>query len=227
MCPITGAVEMMSRPLARDLVAVAETTDKPIFVVWGSPVGTERAYTEVLLGSPLPVFRTFHNCVQAVRACSTTAGFSKRYRSPFTGAPTEPLPAARRARRLLAVAAPGRLAVRARLQAVLKAYGVRPSRDRLCTSAAQAVTAAEQLGYPVVMKACSSALPHKSDLGLVAVGVAIGQPRSAPRSPSCSDAPPGRWAGAAPSTACWCARWSGAASRWWSASPTTRCSARS
>jgi acyl-CoA synthetase (NDP forming) len=172
VCPITGALDMMSRPLARDLVAVAETTDKPIFVVWGSPVGTERAYTEVLLGSRLPIFRTFHNCVQAVRAVLDYAGFVTRYRSPFADAPTEPRPAARRVRRLLADAEPGGALSELASKQVLSAYGVKPSRDRLCTSAAQAVAAAGTLGYPVVMKACSAALLHKSDQGLVRVGVA-------------------------------------------------------
>ena len=50
--PITGALESMSAPMVRDLVAVAETTDKPIFVVWGSPVGTEPAYVDGLLQEP-------------------------------------------------------------------------------------------------------------------------------------------------------------------------------
>jgi acyl-CoA synthetase (NDP forming) len=54
---------------------------------------------------------------------------------------------------------------------VVQAYGVKPSRDRLCATATDAVEAAEALGYPVVMKAASAALTHKSDLGLVAVGV--------------------------------------------------------
>ena len=46
LCPITGALPSMANKLAEDLVAAAETTDKPLFVVWGSPVGTEEAYTE-------------------------------------------------------------------------------------------------------------------------------------------------------------------------------------
>jgi acyl-CoA synthetase (NDP forming) len=41
----------------------------------------------------------------------------------------------------------------------------------LCESAAQAVDAAKRIGYPVVMKVSSSALTHKSDLGLVRLGV--------------------------------------------------------
>src|SRR5205823_4763799 len=63
--PITGALEMGDK-LAKDLVWKHQQSDKPIFVVWGSPVGTEAAYTELLLPSGLPVFRTFSNCVRAV-----------------------------------------------------------------------------------------------------------------------------------------------------------------
>ena len=69
ICPITGALASMSKPLARDLVEVAETTDKPICVIWGSPVTEgEKAY-EMLLSSPKVVtFRTFANCIGAVKA---------------------------------------------------------------------------------------------------------------------------------------------------------------
>jgi len=171
ICPITGALDMMSGPLARDLVAVAETTDKPIFVVWGSPVGTERAYTETLLSSQIPVFRTFGNCVRAVRAYLDYWGFAPGYRSPFDDAPTEPRAAAARVGRQLAAEAPGASLSEAASKKLLGAYGIRSTRDRLCTTAAEAVEAAGRLGYPVVMKASGPSLTHKSDLGLVAVGV--------------------------------------------------------
>ena len=171
ICPITGALDMMSGPLARDLVAVAATTDTPIFVVWGSPVGTERAYTETLLSSQLPVFRTFGNCVRAVRAYLDYWGFVDAYRSPFDDAPTEPRPAAARVRRQLAAEVPGASLSEAASKKLLGTYGIRSTRDRLCTTAGGAVEAAGRLGYPVVMKASGPSLTHKSDLGLVAVGV--------------------------------------------------------
>jgi acetate---CoA ligase (ADP-forming) len=41
----------------------------------------------------------------------------------------------------------------------------------LCHSVEEACSAARTLGFPVVIKACSPALPHKSDLGLVIVGI--------------------------------------------------------
>ncbi|MBV8950300.1 MAG: acetate--CoA ligase family protein, partial [Actinobacteria bacterium] len=171
VCPITGALETMSMPLARDLVDVARATDKPIFVIWGSPVGTEPAYRDVLLQSQLPVFRTFHNCVQALRSYVDYWNFAARYRSPFDDAPLEPLPAAKRARAVLQQAGPGEALSEHASKQLLKTYGIKPSRDILCESAAGAVRAAQSLKFPVVMKVSSPDLLHKSDLGLVEVGV--------------------------------------------------------
>jgi acyl-CoA synthetase (NDP forming) len=54
---------------------------------------------------------------------------------------------------------------------VCKAYGIKTSKDELCASAAAAVRAAQSLGFPVVMKVSSPDLLHKSDAGLVRVGV--------------------------------------------------------
>jgi acyl-CoA synthetase (NDP forming) len=170
--PLAGAVDMFSEGLSRDCVAVAQTTDKPIFMVWGAPPGTDDHYYHRMLGGGLPVFRTFGNCVEAVKAYFDYWAFARRHRSPFADAPTTPLPAAKRARRVVDGAAPGDALSEHASKAVLRAYGIRTSRDVLCHSAAEAVRAAKQLGYPVVMKPCAAALSHKSDLGLVRVGVA-------------------------------------------------------
>jgi succinyl-CoA synthetase beta subunit len=50
---------------------------------------------------------------------------------------------------------------------VLATYGVLVVQEELVRSAAEAAEAAERLGYPVAVKACSPALMHKSDRGLV------------------------------------------------------------
>jgi acetyl-CoA synthetase (ADP-forming) len=54
---------------------------------------------------------------------------------------------------------------------VLGAYGIATVEEELVNDAAGAIAAAGRLGYPVVIKACSSYLAHKSDRGLVAVNV--------------------------------------------------------
>lgn len=169
--PITGAVAIFSEPFTRDLVDVAQTTDKPIFVVWGAPPGTDDTYYLRLLDGGLPVFRSFGNCVKALAAYLGYWSFARSYRSPFDDAPVEPLPAAVEARELLTRAgSDGTLSEHASKQ-LLATYAIRSSRDVLCGSADDAVRAAEEIGFPVVMKVSSPALTHKSDLGLVRVGV--------------------------------------------------------
>ncbi|CAM5657850.1 hypothetical protein SLAVM298S_07216 [Streptomyces lavendulae subsp. lavendulae] len=54
---------------------------------------------------------------------------------------------------------------------LLRAYGIRVPREQLVTSAAAAVRAAGLVGYPVVMKASGPQLGHKTELGLVKIGL--------------------------------------------------------
>ena len=175
VAPITGAFAPMSDKLAQDLVDVAETTDKPICVIWGSPVGTEAAYRDILLGSRrITVFRTFANCATAVAAYFDHHRFAGRYRSPFAGLSAIPSPAKAAAQAVLADTAAGAGTTLSEWDSgrVLDAYGIRTPAARLCRSAAEAVAAAAEVGYPVVLKACGGAVAHKSDAGLVRLGLA-------------------------------------------------------
>ncbi len=193
VCPITGAVDSISRPLATDLVAAAATTTKPIFVVWGSPDTADPVYRDILLASRLPTFRTFHNCVAATRAYADHWHFRARYESPFASSSNSspspnPSPGPRRAtvplklsraartvRRLLADrAGDGRALSEVTAKEVLRAYGIPVTHDIMCGSAAEAARAAAGIDAPVVLKVVSPDLVHKSDLGLVQVGLATG-----------------------------------------------------
>jgi acyl-CoA synthetase (NDP forming) len=174
LCPITGALPSMADKLTADIVAAAERTDKPILVVWGSPTGDEDAYRKTLLQSTVPTFRTFTNAVMAAKAYFDHYRFVASYRSPFRSVPTRPLPAAAQARKLFAPPSPERSGTTLSEQdskALLKAYGIATPKERVATSAAHAVKAAQKIGYPVVMKVASADIAHKSDLGLVEVGV--------------------------------------------------------
>ena len=55
---------------------------------------------------------------------------------------------------------------------VLRAYGIATPVEALVTSRAAAIEAAERIGYPVVLKAVSAELVHKSDVGAVALDLA-------------------------------------------------------
>src|ERR1700722_17001437 len=56
--------------------------------------------------------------------------------------------------------------------ALLAARGIPVVTHRLCRSRAEAVRAFETIGGPVVVKGCSADIAHKSELGLVKLGVA-------------------------------------------------------
>ncbi|GAA2764779.1 acetate--CoA ligase family protein [Streptomyces paradoxus] len=169
ICPVTGPFPPLSDRLVRDLVDAAEQTDKLVCVVWGSPVGTEPAYREVLLGSSrVATFRTVGNCLTAVRAYLAHHRFTAAYRSPFDEAPRTPSPSYRKAQALMQ---PGRQLSEHAAKQLLRAYGIRVPREQLVTSAAAAVRAAGLVGYPVVMKASGSRIAHKTELGLVKIGL--------------------------------------------------------
>ncbi|MEZ0091537.1 acetate--CoA ligase family protein [Streptacidiphilus sp. EB129] len=168
-CPITGPFPPMSDKLAQDLVEVAETTDKLVCVIWGSPVGTEAAYRDTLLGSSrVATFRTFGNCVRAVAAYLEHHRFTARYRSPFDNAPRTPCAGKAKAQRVLRA---GQQLSEVAAKQLLRAYGLRVPREQLVTSAAGAVRAAGIVGYPVVLKGSAPEVAHKTELGLVQVGL--------------------------------------------------------
>lgn len=54
---------------------------------------------------------------------------------------------------------------------VLAEAGISVTRDYVCTSAAQAIDAAAQIGYPVVMKILSADILHKTEIGGVLLNV--------------------------------------------------------
>jgi len=57
---------------------------------------------------------------------------------------------------------------------ILKAYGIQVAEGRLARSVEEALEAAEAIGYPVVLKGQSPRILHKTEAGLVEVGVRDG-----------------------------------------------------
>lgn len=58
-------------------------------------------------------------------------------------------------------------------------YGLVVARERLVDTPSEAVEAAEQLGYPVVVKLCGAAILHKTELDAVRLG--LGDPAAVQR----------------------------------------------
>src|SRR4029077_2019675 len=54
---------------------------------------------------------------------------------------------------------------------LLSAFGVPVTREQRVTTLEEATRGARELGYPIVLKALSDDIPHKTELGLVAIGL--------------------------------------------------------
>jgi acyl-CoA synthetase (NDP forming) len=170
--PITGVFPGMSDALAKDLVELHELhgqgRGKPVVAAWTSPIRDDPAY-RALCDAGVPLFHSFGGAVRGIKALADFSRLTSDYRSPFATIPRRPSPARARARAMLRRG--GRLDEVAGKQ-LLAEYGIPTVAEDVATSSAEAVRAARTLGLPVVMKVLSPELAHKSDLGLVAVGVA-------------------------------------------------------
>lgn len=122
----------------------------------GAPMSD--AQVEALRDLGIPYFRSSERAVRAL---------SRLINRQSAGA--EP---ARTEGAALDLPAAGGVVPEHRAKALLAPLGVAFPTARLATSAAEACAIAEEIGYPVVLKAQSPALSHKSDAGGVAVGVA-------------------------------------------------------
>ena len=107
---------------------------------------------------------------KALRAISNVVNYYARAAIPVVAAPA-PNP---EGRRLLdeAFSRPGPVSLdEVTSKRLLAAYGIAGPRESLATSEDAAVAAAEKIGFPVVAKVVSAAIPHKSDMGGVIVGL--------------------------------------------------------
>jgi acetate---CoA ligase (ADP-forming) len=168
ICVLTGSLPGLEDKLAQDVIWLASRTEKPICVIYGSPVGDEPVYRDVLLRSGLPIFRDARNCLNAVREYLAYHALRAGYQSPFGNWPAGDSLLSAEARQ--AVGGKPKLSEWDAKQ-LLWLYGIRCCPERLCHSLDQAVSAAEELGYPVVLKACSPDVLHKTEHGLVITGL--------------------------------------------------------
>ncbi len=140
---------------ARDTAEFAQSTGKPVVVS-----ACQEAVRREFLQCGLPVFTTE---ADAVGALSQYLAHMENLRQLSTNLPAVP--------RVPAPGGAGTPLNEARSLALLGAAGLPVVAHRLCQSAAEAVAALHLLGAPVAVKACSGPVVHKSDLGLVRLGL--------------------------------------------------------
>jgi acyl-CoA synthetase (NDP forming) len=159
---LLGAATDLGR-LVRDVARVAGSTEKVVAV--SCP---QRPVVEAFRAGGVLAFDDASVALRSLACLAQATGRRARWldRATLEAPPAPAVPA-------LPAGRPGELFLDEwESQRLLAPFGLPLVDTVFVTAASAAPDAAEQLGYPVVVKACAAALPHKSDAGGVALGLA-------------------------------------------------------
>lgn len=151
---------------AERIIRASEQTDKPVAMLW---TGSERNNTGLPLirrSARVPVFARAENLAKAIRASLEFHKAKDRYEKwtahgAHSRTSTEDFRLSN---------ADGTLGLMESLD-LLSHFGIPVTRGGLARSASEAALVSDRIGYPVVLKVDSPDLPHKTDLGLVKIGL--------------------------------------------------------
>lgn len=117
----------------------------------------------------VPFLQGMENTLRAVRSMISYAAFLDQRQSG--NSPLVVDASIREQARALVAQSDGKPLVERHAKQVLEVYGIPTTRERLATSAADAVAAAREIGYPVALKIESPDILHKTEAGGVLLGV--------------------------------------------------------
>jgi acyl-CoA synthetase (NDP forming) len=172
---ISGAVAInigLDRPEYGDALAAAQAaTGKPVVACTVDTPEMDRRLRE----AGIPIVPGPERAVRAYRALVRHA----EMRRQAAGAPDRPRPRAPAAGLVDRLAATRGPLGHAEARALLEAYGVPFPRERVVAGAEEALSAAREIGYPLVIKTAREDVLHRTDAGGVILGVtdavALGQ----------------------------------------------------
>jgi acyl-CoA synthetase (NDP forming) len=154
---ITGA---SGEKLAKDLIRLSAAAAKPLAVCWLIDTEHGGALLSRLRDAGIALFQSPRRCARALsrlvegemsagdEECLPDRGEKEPFLDFLPETPTE-----YDAKRLLAE------------------YGISVTSERLCTSLAEALGAAEEIGYPVALKVMSPDIIHKTEAGIVSLNL--------------------------------------------------------
>ena len=160
LCPIPASAPGLTEGVGRVLVDAVRWSPKPILPIWSGPSTKDPVYQQ-LWDAGLPVFRNVGNAVAAARALLAHPARNAGLR--------EQIALAREHRTVIAAGQESRLLDEHEATCWLRDRGLAFAHSGPADRADEAVTVAQRIGYPVVLKA--RGVSHKSELGLVVTGI--------------------------------------------------------
>jgi acetate---CoA ligase (ADP-forming) len=156
-------------PQAQAAIRVRDDTGKAVVYLWtGTKADTQGL--GLLKTAAVPVFYSPAGLASALKSLhGYHAWRDRRLGAGFPSVP--PLTERQQATAATLISLDRRTLSEYESKQVLSAWGVPSTREERAASADAAVAAAERLGYPVALKVDSASFPHKTDAGLVHLGL--------------------------------------------------------
>ncbi|MEZ5714175.1 MAG: acetate--CoA ligase family protein [Paracoccaceae bacterium] len=154
--------------LTGPLLELAKRADKPVVAVYDGGKVVEPGYEALAADGSVPVFRGSQPMLRALKRFVDYHARKARGRAAPAELPLDP--GAGTALRSL-LAGQGRSVSEHAAKAALAAYGLPMVGEALVTTEAEALSAAQEIGSPVVMKGLADDFAHKTEAGLVHLGL--------------------------------------------------------
>lgn len=164
-------VDERAETIAEDLETIVDEADDPVYVLWTGrkePNDPMETPPYVRLRESIPVYEDPSRCMDALASAIDFVAT----RDHLTDQPSREALAADVRRVSSDIDLPrGRVLTWAESERLLDAYDLPVVESQLATNADEAAAAANEVGFPVVLKIDSPALPHRTDIGAVRLGV--------------------------------------------------------
>ena len=156
---------MAQRDKAEHIIPTIGKATKPaVLVLTGDSSFVEPFFLEAIQQSGVPLFRSADRALRAMRRVAQYGeALQRATRAQTTTTQAIPLPGA---------VPPNGIFAEYQGKAWLAKAGLAVPQGALAQTVEQALSVARRIGFPVVLKAQASELPHKSDVGGVLVGLA-------------------------------------------------------
>lgn len=170
--PIPYAQPQAAVDRARFICELAADLNVPVCIAWTSEILDGEATRIYEQDAKVSFFRSMRRCLEAVRDWQWREGV----RHGLSHHESEPGFARARSQDIALLLGTARSETRSlterECKRLLAAYDIPVTRERLCTNTEAAVAAAQDIGYPVALKIESPDIEHKTDAGVVRLGLA-------------------------------------------------------
>jgi len=163
---LTPTAAVAAETVAKGIVTLAKTTDKPIVTAFMGAKGV-RSARKLLQDNAIPSYDYPEGAIGALDAMLSYRQWQEKPARQYRQFKVDRL----RVRKIFAsvIRQHRHDLIESEARHILAAYGFRLPVNRMARTTREAVSAASEIGYPVVMKIASPDVLHKSDMGGVRV----------------------------------------------------------